>query len=44
MRNTHRHIGCVDYVLIVVYKRPWKRLFRKQYVIVCESCNLEVWE
>jgi hypothetical protein len=30
--------------LLVEYKRPLRRLFRKSYVIVCVRCGLEIEE
>jgi hypothetical protein len=34
----------LDHALAITYRRPWRRLFRKQRVIRCWFCDLRVSE
>jgi hypothetical protein len=38
-------MSCVTgyrHVTILVYRRPWRRLFRRQMILICVACDLRV--
>jgi hypothetical protein len=32
------------HALIICYRRPWRRAFRRQYLICCWTCTLRIAE
>lgn len=33
-----------DHILVITYRRPWRRLFKMTYIIRCWFCDLKIEE
>jgi hypothetical protein len=44
LRTAMKLCHCDKHLLVTVYYRPWRRLFRKRRIIRCWKCDLQVFE